>query len=67
MSEPNNGARLEAVMTKHVDDLKTTGQRDKTLKIFGAIEKVFGSLKISWNNFTNCGVRHTHKIQTPKR
>ena len=62
--ESNTRMKLEAVMTKHVDDLKTTGQRDKTLKIFGAIEKVFGSLKINWNNFTNCGVRHTQDVNT---
>ena len=57
-------AVLQAMMTKHVDDLKTTGPRETALKIFGAIEKVFGPLKINWNNFTNCGIRHAQNIET---
>ena len=50
--------RLVAVMTKHVDDLKVTGEKSVIIWILEQIQKVFGQLKIEWNNFTNCGVRH---------
>ena len=45
-------------MTKHVDDLKMAGIREEIVFILQQLEKVFGKLKIGWNNFTNCGVRH---------
>ena len=50
--------KLLAVMTKHVDDLKIAGDRPTIVYILKCIEKIFGELKILWNNFTNCGVRH---------
>jgi hypothetical protein len=54
---------LEAVMSKHVDDLKITGSRETILEITSKLEKVFGKIKLEWHTFTNCGVRH---IQDPK-
>ena len=55
---------LKAMMCKHVDDLKLAGERDTIIGILKQIETVFGQLKIDWNNFTNCGVRHTQDPQT---
>ena len=46
--------RLRALMAKHVDDLKLTGNKETVIWILSCIEKVFGKLKIEWNNFTNC-------------
>jgi len=51
--------RLVCLMTKHVDDLKLTGEKEVINHILTEIQKVFGPLKIIWNNFTNCGVRHS--------
>ena len=55
---------LKAMMCKHVDDLKLAGQRETIIQILKQIETVFGQLKIDWNSFTNCGVRHTQDPQT---
>jgi hypothetical protein len=53
---------LEAVMSKHVDDLKITGSKETIAEIISELEKVFGSIKLEWHTFTNCGVRH---VQDP--
>ena len=45
-----------ALLAKHVDDLKLTGVRQVVEHILQQLEKVFGKLKIEWNNFTNCGI-----------
>ena len=50
---------LQAVLTKHVDDLKLSGKKESILWILQQIEKEFGELKIEWHTFTNCGLRHT--------
>ena len=55
---------LKAMMCKHVDDLKLAGERETIIQILKQIETVFGQLKIDWNSFTNCGVRHTQDPQT---
>ena len=49
---------LLALMAKHVDDLKIAGDKKTVIWILQQIEKVFGKLKIEWNNFTNCGIKH---------
>ena len=51
-------------MAKHVDDLKLAGKRADIEEIIRQIQIVFGNLKIEWNNFTNCGVRHRQDQQT---
>ena len=56
--------RLVAIITKHVDDLKVTGDKAIVIWILEQIQKVFGQLKIDWNNFTNCGVRHRQDTVT---
>ena len=61
---PNKVMRLLAVMAKHVDDLKITGDKATVIWILQQIEQVFGKLKIDWNNFTNCGVRHIQDTTT---
>jgi len=50
--------KLAMVLTKHVDDLKATGETDIIVHVFGELQKVFGELKINGNIFTNCRVRH---------
>eukprot|EP00969_Alexandrium_andersonii_P330030 14585421-Alexandrium_andersonii.AAC.1 len=50
-------------MAKHVDDLKLAGPRTEETSCIQKLEAVFGKLKIEWNSFTNCGVRH---VQDPK-
>ena len=55
---------LVAMMTKHVDDLKCAGEHQIVIAILKEIEVVFGEMKISWNNFTNCGVRHIQDTTT---
>ena len=50
---------LKVIMTKHVDDLKVAGERKYVDFVLGKIQAMFGNLKIEWNCFTNCGVRHT--------
>ena len=55
--------KLIAILAKHVDDIKITGEREAVLTILKELEKVLGQLKIDWNSFTNCGVR---QIQDPK-
>ena len=49
---------LVAIMTKHVDDLKVAGEPEVVLQIMKMIEETFGSMKLIWHEFTNCGVRH---------
>ena len=54
----HKSGELVALMAKHVDDLKVTGENDTVIWILQKIETVFGKMKLEWNNFTNCGVRH---------
>ena len=56
--ERNNKWVLVAIITKHVDDIKATGEHEVVMRILKVIEGVFGAMKLSYNNFTNCGVRH---------
>jgi hypothetical protein len=56
--------RLKALMAKHVDDLKMTGDRATIIWILEKIQEVFGKLKIDWHDFTNCGVRHRQNPET---
>ena len=58
------GKRLVCVMAKHVDDLKLCGEYHVIVDVLEKIQKVFGKLKIEWNNFTNCGVRHKQDTTT---
>ena len=51
-------ARLVSLLAKHVDDLKITGEPAEIQHIIAELERVFGKLKLNWNSFTNCGVRH---------
>ena len=60
----HDNGELVAMMTKHVDDLKIAGRPDVVQAILKEIQEVFGKLTISWNDFTNCGVRHVQNPQT---
>ena len=60
---PETG-RLKAILAKHVDDLKICSDKQTIVWIIEQIEKVFGKLKIEWNNFTNCGIRHVQDVKT---
>jgi hypothetical protein len=57
MLRHDNGI-LTCMMTKHVDDLKITGEPAIVKEVLLEIQKVFGELKVIWNDFTNCGVHH---------
>ena len=50
--------RLMALLTKHVNDLKLTGEPDAVTNILSELQKVVGELKVEWHVFTNCGIRH---------
>jgi len=50
---------LVCLLTKHVDDVKITGERQWIEWVLNKLQATFGKLKILWNEFTNCGVRHT--------
>ena len=51
-------------MSKHVDDFKLVGPRKVIEWILRQIQSEFGELKISLNNFTNCGLRHMQDPRT---
>ena len=55
---------LTCILAKHVDDIKITGYRETVVWVLKKIEEQFGQLKIDWNNFTNCGVRHKQDVTT---
>ena len=59
-----NSVRLVAIMAKHVDDLKITGEKAVIVWVIEQLQKEFGQLKMDWNNFTNCGVRHRQDTTT---
>ena len=54
----HDNGNLVAIMSKHVDDLKIAARKEVILWILGVLEKTFGKLTVSWNSFTNCGIRH---------
>ena len=55
---PIKTPKLVALLTKHVDDLKITGETEWVMWILNKLQAKFGKLKIIWDKFTNCGVRH---------
>ncbi len=55
---------LRCLMTKHVDDLKITGEPGMIDYVVSEFQKVFGDLTIQWNTFVHCGVQHTQDPQT---
>jgi hypothetical protein len=54
----NGRSELVLMVGKHVDDLKVAGTKTETDLLVRELEKVFGKLTITRNDFTNCGVRH---------
>ena len=46
------------MIAKHVDDIKVTGEPKEVKLLMTELEKVFGKLTVTENEFTNCGVRH---------
>ena len=56
--------KLVVIMTKRVDVLNLAGHEEEVISVLQQIEKVFGKLKIEWNDFTNCGIRHRQKQVT---
>ena len=60
--DPSGKLQLVALMTKHVDDLKITGEREWIDWLLEKIQETFGKLKLEWNEFTNCGVHHVRNI-----
>jgi hypothetical protein len=50
--------KLVLMIAKHVDDIKVTGEPDEVKLLMNELEKVFGKLAVTKNEFTNCGVHH---------
>ena len=63
-TDPSGIKKLACILAKHVDDIKITGYRETVVWVVKKIEEQFGQLKIDWNNFTNCGVRHRQDTTT---
>ncbi len=51
---------LTLVCLKHVDYLNVTGEEKWILWVLHQIQEEFGNLKISSDDFTNCGVHNVH-------
>ena len=56
--------KLVALVTKHVDDLKITGEPAVVQDILLKLQETFGELKISKHSFLNCGAQHTECPRT---
>ena len=50
--------QLIAMLTKHVDDIKMTGESAECKNIIGHLHDTLGELNIEWFQFTNCGLHH---------
>ena len=60
----NDNKELQAIMTKHVDDLTCMGTTRTIIRGRKQIEQVFGPLKIECRSFVNCGVKHEQNTTT---
>jgi len=56
--------KLIGMVTIHVDDLKLAGATEWTNRTMTLLQEEFGELKITWNNFVNCGVCHDQNPET---
>ena len=50
--------KLVLMIAKHVDDIKVTGEPQEVNLLMQELERVFGELTVTKNEFTNCGVHH---------
>ena len=52
---------LRMVATKHVDDIRATAEMQMLKSFIACLEEYFGKgeLEITFNNFSNCGLRYT--------
>ena len=50
--------KLVLMIAKHVDDIKVTGDTQEVKLLMSELEKVFGKLTVTKDEFTNCGIRH---------
>ena len=57
-------SQLVCLMTIHVDDLKLAGRPEIVKMVLKELEATFGQLKIVWNDFVNCGIRHYQDVRT---
>ena len=46
------------MIAKHVDDIKVTGEHYEVGILMKELERVFGKLTVTKDEFTNCGVHH---------
>lgn len=53
---------LEALVSTHVDDLKGCGTNARTKLILDGLTVAFGKLKIEYDSFIHCGLKH-EKVQ----
>ena len=62
--ERRSGLELVLMLSTHVDDLKGCGERDVVLALWAHLERSFGTLMESFDNFENCGVMHEQDPRT---
>ena len=48
----------DLITAKHVDDIHITGSDGNIARYLKTVENIFGKCKISYNSFTNCGIRY---------
>ena len=53
--------KLLGMMTIHVDDLKLAGEHSWMKAIMVFLQRTYGELNLTWNEFANCGVTHIQK------
>ena len=55
----SNDARLQVLMSVHVDDLKITGIESEIQAVMEVLNQEFDQLKVERDNFTRLGLRHS--------
>ena len=55
----SNDARLQVLMSVHVDDLKITGIESEIQAVMEVLNQEFDQLKVERDNFTHLGLRHS--------
>eukprot|EP00974_Lingulodinium_polyedra_P113601 10999546-Lingulodinium_polyedra.AAC.1 len=54
---PHRRGRFVVLSGKHVDDIEIAEELPVIREFLALLERAFGQLKASWNEFTNCRIR----------
>ena len=54
----HENGKLVVIASAHVDDIKIAASDTHIKQIIADLEAAFGKVKVEWNNFTHCGIRH---------